>query len=207
MHTAGGVDEDYGYSVQQTSDNGYILVGSHFISTQCNVWLTKWDSSGGFMWARMAGATGSNNEIGYCVQQTPDDGYIIAGAAQGYGNGSDDWLVVRTDSEGFIPGCALLTDVSPTIAVASISYSSVSPTVYQPTYDTVLCSPLATMITVDVISICNPVTTTPALSPTPPATPTPSIPILVSTTSTSGFLLLLVGFGLLFIKFRNGVTS
>ena len=89
-----------GYSVQQTIDGGYIIVGSSkfFRTLWTDIYLLKTDRDGNEEWNNTFG--GPSLDMGYSVQQTSDEGYIITGKADGSNiyilktdkNGSKDWI-------------------------------------------------------------------------------------------------------------------
>ena len=94
--TFGGPYYDYGYSVQQTTDGGYIMVGS--TNNRQDIWLIKTDSEGMEEWNSIFG--GPAMDEGYSVQQTADGGYIVTGYTESYGAGSSDIWLIKTDSNG-----------------------------------------------------------------------------------------------------------
>jgi regulation of enolase protein 1 (concanavalin A-like superfamily) len=99
--TFGGSNNDHGYSIQQTSDGGYIIAGetwSFGAGTYPNVYLLKIDSAGNMQWQKTFG--GSGWDRGWSVQQTSDDGYIVAGDTYSPGVDEGDIYLVKTDSDG-----------------------------------------------------------------------------------------------------------
>lgn len=96
----GGSGHDHFRSVQETSDGGYIAVGHtrSFGAGFWDVYLVKINHLGDTTWTRTFG--GTDIDKGYCVQQTFDDGYIIAGATRSFGAGNYDFYVIKTDGNG-----------------------------------------------------------------------------------------------------------
>ncbi len=104
-HTAfGGISEDFGWCVAQTTDSGYILSGYTGIGTGFNMgmgiltrpWLVKTDANGTMEWERKIGlGTG----IARSVAQTTDGGYIIGGHTGTLWK-PKNVLLVKTDSHG-----------------------------------------------------------------------------------------------------------
>jgi hypothetical protein len=98
--TVGGTSHDWGNSVQQTTDSGYIVVGSteSFGSGRQDVYLVKTDVNGATSWSRTFG--GDSGDYGCSVQQTFDGGYIVAGYTYSFGAGGADFYVIRTNAHG-----------------------------------------------------------------------------------------------------------
>jgi hypothetical protein len=98
--TYGGSADDRAYSVQQTSDGGYIIAGDteSFGAGCSDAYLVKTDSYGDTLWTRTYG--GSFDDMGYSVQETSDSGYVLAGATMSFGAGIFDFYLVKTDANG-----------------------------------------------------------------------------------------------------------
>ena len=101
--TYGGGNTDYGYSVQQTTDGGYIITGTGlFGNIDDDIYLIKTNSIGDSLWVKTFG--GTNIDIGYSVHQTTDGGYIITGIKNWNPfspslDSSNVWLI-KTDGNG-----------------------------------------------------------------------------------------------------------
>lgn len=98
--TYGGSLDDRGYSVEQTTDGGYIIAGyTHsFDSDGTDVFLIKTDSRGNEKWYRTY--LGEINDYGHSVRQTTDCGYIITGSYSSVSAGWHDVYLIKTDSIG-----------------------------------------------------------------------------------------------------------
>ncbi len=96
--TFGGTGNEGAKSVQQTSDSGYIIAGYRFSSgAGYDALLIKTDANGNEQWSKTFGGTGEERAVS--VQQTSDEGYILAGYALLSPNGYDA-LVIKTDANG-----------------------------------------------------------------------------------------------------------
>ena len=100
--TFGGSSFDLGFSLQQTTDGGYIIIGGtdSYGSGDRDVYLIKTDVNGDLIWAKTFG--GSGFDLGTSIQQTTDGGYIILGGTDSFGNGDRDLLLIKADANGNI---------------------------------------------------------------------------------------------------------
>ncbi len=114
----GGSGYDYPYSIQQTSDGGYIVAGrtdsnggdvtGYHGSVYSDFWIVKLDTNGNIQWQKSIG--GNGHDVAYSIRQTSDGGYIVAGESSSTDgdaaghlpyNNTDLWIV-KINSTGNI---------------------------------------------------------------------------------------------------------
>ncbi len=86
--TFGGSDWDYAYEIQQTTDGGYVLVGTTY--SFGGAWVIKLDSLGSIQWQKTYGGWDGN---GHSIKQTQDGDYVVTGTFYQSGVGDDIWLL------------------------------------------------------------------------------------------------------------------
>ncbi len=97
--TFGGSDDDRARSVQETIDGGYVVAGYTWSSSEReDVYILKLDARGNKLWEKTFG--GSYDERAYCIQQTRDGGYIVAGYTSSFGVGNYDVYIIKMDANG-----------------------------------------------------------------------------------------------------------
>ncbi len=96
-----GKEDDAGWSVQQTTDKGYIIAGNtnSFGVGNKDIYIIKTDANGDCVWTRTFGS--KNNDGAYSAEQTKDGGYIIAGSTNLNGNKGNDYAyLIKLDANG-----------------------------------------------------------------------------------------------------------
>ena len=98
--TFGGYGEDQAYSIQQTTDSGYIVAGytRSFGAGGYDVYILKLNSDGNLEWQKTFGGEGEDQA--YSIQETTDGGYIVAGYTNSFGAGGYDVYVLKLNSDG-----------------------------------------------------------------------------------------------------------
>jgi len=120
QNTIGGSFSDDLYSIQQTTDGGYILGGysnsgisgdkTETIKGSCDYWIVKLDATGQTIeWQNTIG--GSNKDELYSIHQTADGGYILGGHSDSGADGDktkasqgdkDYWLIKLDSDPAFV---------------------------------------------------------------------------------------------------------
>ena len=112
QNAVGGNATDIAYSIDQTSDGGFIAAGYTQSSAGdvigyhggSDYWVVKFDDTGNISWQKCLG--GSSDEEANSIQQTTGGGYIVAGSSQSSdgditsNHGSSDYWVVKLDATG-----------------------------------------------------------------------------------------------------------
>jgi len=110
----GGKNNDYGNSVKQTSDGGYIITGQKESETEENlfgyysyVWIIKTDRNGEIEWQRFYSVGKDKDDSGSYITQTSDNGYVLIGkcGCRDYfvfpiHSVSYNLIVIKTNEEG-----------------------------------------------------------------------------------------------------------
>lgn len=108
----GEIGEERGYSVQQTSDGGYIIAAGTGVRFQNQgIYLLKTDSNGNRQWSKIFAKEMKTDEVPRFVKEISDGGYIVFGVRGSEGMPSiketrddpyidDDIYLLRTDSSG-----------------------------------------------------------------------------------------------------------
>jgi hypothetical protein len=98
--TFGGTGDDYGYSVRQTADNGYIIAGEtySFGAGGKDVYLIRTDINGDTLWTKTLG--GSLDDNARTVIEKADSGYVLSGYTKSFGTGMSDAYLISTNANG-----------------------------------------------------------------------------------------------------------
>lgn len=98
--TVGGAGGESGFAVRQTSDGGFIAVGStgSFGDGYSSIYAIRLDADGDSLWATTYG--GSRADFGRTVEIALDGGLLFAGKTASFGAGFSDAYLVRTDADG-----------------------------------------------------------------------------------------------------------
>ena len=99
----GGLGDDAGYSIKETTGNGYIICGATGSATiNYNLYLIKTDVNGDTIWTKQYGKS-NWREFGYYVCMVNDGGYAIVGQTTEFSN-PDNIYFIKTDSAGVVTG-------------------------------------------------------------------------------------------------------
>ena len=96
----GGAGTDIANSIQQTSDSGYVVAGrsDSFTHGDYDFMIYKLDSNGNKIWSKFYG--GADLDVAESIQQTSDDGYVVAGYSKSFTHGAGDFMIYKLNANG-----------------------------------------------------------------------------------------------------------
>jgi len=102
QRTYGGALWDPPQSVYQTRDGGYVLAGDTYSygAGEADCFVLKLDSTGSVEWEHVYGGPGYDSA--QFIQQTNDEGYLVAGTSTSFGIGDSDFMMFKISPEGKI---------------------------------------------------------------------------------------------------------
>lgn len=94
----GGNDIEGLNSIIQSTDGGYVIVGSEIADSKSHIILVKTDAEGKVDWAKRYTGT-ATGEVAKAIVETSDGGFALAGYSPNYG-GAVEITLIKTDNEG-----------------------------------------------------------------------------------------------------------
>ncbi|MFB6306637.1 MAG: hypothetical protein ABEH43_06565, partial [Flavobacteriales bacterium] len=99
--TFGGTGDEYpAWEIIKTQDGNYLITGTttSWGAGGSDIFLMKFNADGDTLWTKTYG--GSGDETGGDIIQASNGDLIIVGLTKSFGSGSNDVLMIRTDSVG-----------------------------------------------------------------------------------------------------------
>ncbi len=91
--------DSYGTAVHQTTDGGYVMVGSTGYTWIWDVLVVKANANGDLLWQKSFGKS-EGPDHGTDILQTSDGGYLVLGDTSTYGQGGIDLWLIKLAADG-----------------------------------------------------------------------------------------------------------
>lgn len=100
----GGPDNDEGRSIVQLEDSSFAVCGitNSYGAGLEDAYLIRTNDVGTLLWGKTYG--GDSTDRCYCLLNTLDNGFLMAGQTYSFGNGKSDVYAIKTDNAG-LSGC------------------------------------------------------------------------------------------------------
>ncbi|MFC1734414.1 hypothetical protein ACFL6I_29290, partial [candidate division KSB1 bacterium] len=100
IKTYGGPDWDLGFSVIESADSNYYIVGETFSFGPGggDAYIIKTNADGDTIWTRAYG--GIQEDAGFSIIQVQNNHFLISGFTKSYGSGKKDCFVIKIDHNG-----------------------------------------------------------------------------------------------------------
>jgi hypothetical protein len=139
--TYGSADDEWAQSVCASTEGGFAVAGytKSFGEGKGDIWILKLNSDGSVSWQKAYG--GTEPDYSYCIRQTTDQGYAVAGTSYTFGAGLSDFWLLKLASDGsieFSPASGAV--VMETVATGTDTSATVSATNITPALTTVTAS-------------------------------------------------------------------
>ncbi len=98
--TYGGTTDDWGCSVQECTDEGFIITGAttSFGAGFSDVYLIRTNADGDTLWTKTYG--GTTDDWSNSIDKCTEGGFVITGTTKSFGTGSSDVYLIRTNADG-----------------------------------------------------------------------------------------------------------
>lgn len=103
----GGYANDVALSIKEIPAGGFVLTGNtkSYGSGSTDIFILRTTANGDSLWMRTYGGAGL--ELAGNIEVTDDGGFAVIGTTNSFGNGQNDFLLIRTDSKGGIPDATI----------------------------------------------------------------------------------------------------
>ncbi len=125
----GGLQNERAMGIVVTQDGNYVSVGTStsFGQGSSDFLMVKLDTNGNLIWAKTFGGVGLETPQGSGdeIFQLANGQIVFGGETTSFGSGSNDLMLVRTDSSGETPGCNYGV-VNPSVVTLTLAKTAIS---------------------------------------------------------------------------------
>ncbi len=108
----GGIGNEIAYGIDVASNGDYVICGeTNSVGANGEAYVVRLDASGNLLWNRAIGGFGT--EIAREISATSDNGCVIIGGTDTYGQGGGDMYTVKLNSAGTVQWSSPIGTINP----------------------------------------------------------------------------------------------